>query len=156
MSLLPRLYDVAEGRILIDGKDIRDYRLAALRQTMSIVQQESMVFTGTIFDNLRYGRPHAKEEEVFAAARAAYVAQHQHSRRPGTTLAGFLTALTKLPLPVLRALAQGVRQRLGQLWVPTPSRDAVDSFSEWCAVPVLASVSCSSCCRTRLLTGAAE
>jgi hypothetical protein len=57
------------------------------------------------------------QEERFAAARAAYVAQHQHSRRPGTTLAGFLTALTKLPLPVLRALAQGVRQRLGQLWV---------------------------------------
>jgi ABC-type multidrug transport system fused ATPase/permease subunit len=71
VSLLPRLYDVSDGRILIDGKDVRDYRLTALRQTMSIVQQESMVFTGTILDNLRYGRPHAKEEEVFAAARAA-------------------------------------------------------------------------------------
>jgi Transposase DDE domain len=57
------------------------------------------------------------QEERFAAARAAYVASHQHARRPGTTLAGFLTALAKLPLPVLRALARGVRQRLGELWV---------------------------------------
>ena len=57
------------------------------------------------------------QEERFAAARAAYVAHHQHSRRPGTTLMGFLTALAKLPLPVLRALALGVRQRLGELWV---------------------------------------
>jgi hypothetical protein len=57
------------------------------------------------------------QEERFAAARAVYVAHHQRARRPGTTLAGFLTALTKLPLPVLRALARGVRQRLGTLWV---------------------------------------
>jgi hypothetical protein len=61
--------------------------------------------------------PGQSQEERFAAARAAYVAEHQRSRRPGTTLAGFLTALTKLPLPVLRALATGVRQRLGVLWV---------------------------------------
>jgi hypothetical protein len=57
------------------------------------------------------------QEERFAAARAVYVAEHQRDRRPGTTLAGFLTALSKLPLPVLRALAQGVRQRLALLWV---------------------------------------
>jgi hypothetical protein len=57
------------------------------------------------------------QEERLAAARAAYVADHQRWRRPGTTLAGFLAALAKLPLPVLRALAHGVRQRLGQLWV---------------------------------------
>jgi hypothetical protein len=57
------------------------------------------------------------QEERFAAARAVYVAHHQRSRRPGTTLAGFLTAVAKLPLPVLRALAHGVRQRLGALWV---------------------------------------
>src|SRR5262245_43764275 len=57
------------------------------------------------------------QEERFAAARAVYVTHHQRSRRPGTTLAGFLAALAKLPMPVLRALAQGVRQRLGLLWV---------------------------------------
>jgi hypothetical protein len=57
------------------------------------------------------------QEERFATARAVYVAHHQRSRRPGTTLAGFLTALAKLPLPVLRALVQGVRQRLAARWV---------------------------------------
>jgi hypothetical protein len=57
------------------------------------------------------------QDECFAAARAAYVAQHQRTRRPGTTGAGFLTALAQLPMPVLRALAGGVRQRLGALWV---------------------------------------
>jgi hypothetical protein len=57
------------------------------------------------------------QEERFAAARAVYVAHHQRSRRPGKTLAGFLTALDQLPLPVLRVLARGVRQRLGDLWV---------------------------------------
>jgi hypothetical protein len=57
------------------------------------------------------------QEERFAAARATYVSHYQHSRRPGATLAGFLTALAKLPLPVLRALAQGVRRRLAFLWV---------------------------------------
>jgi hypothetical protein len=57
------------------------------------------------------------QEERFAAARAAYVAEHQRARRPGATLAGFLAALTKVPLPALRALAAGVRRRLGALWV---------------------------------------
>jgi hypothetical protein len=57
------------------------------------------------------------QEERFAAARGAYVAHHQRSRRPGKTLAGFLRALDQLPLPVLRALARGVRRRLGDLWV---------------------------------------
>src|ERR1700722_18929594 len=56
------------------------------------------------------------QEERFATARAVYVAHHQRTRRPGTTLAGFLTALAKLPLPVLRALARGVRLRLHVLW----------------------------------------
>lgn len=57
------------------------------------------------------------QEERFATARAVYVAHHQRTRRPGTTLAGFLKALARVPMPVLRALALGVRQRLGVLWV---------------------------------------
>jgi hypothetical protein len=60
--------------------------------------------------------PGQSQEERFAAARAVYVAEHQRTRRPGTSLAGFLTALSKLPMPVLRVLAQGVRQRLAALW----------------------------------------
>jgi Transposase DDE domain len=57
------------------------------------------------------------QEERFAVARGVYVAHHQRARRPGITPAGFLTALAKVPLPVLRALARGVRQRLATLWV---------------------------------------
>ncbi len=71
VSLLPRLYDVGDGRILIDDVDVRDYRLRALRQSISIVQQDSMVFSGTVRQNLTYGRPAATEEQLVAAARAA-------------------------------------------------------------------------------------
>ena len=71
VNLLPRLYDVSEGRITIDGVDVRDYRLSALRQSIAIVQQDSMVFSGSVRDNLKYGRPHARDEEVVEAARAA-------------------------------------------------------------------------------------
>jgi subfamily B ATP-binding cassette protein MsbA len=71
VSLLPRLYDVGEGRVVIDGVDVRDYRLSALRQSIAIVQQDSFVFTGTIRENLVYGRPNATDEEVVEAAKAA-------------------------------------------------------------------------------------
>jgi subfamily B ATP-binding cassette protein MsbA len=73
VSLLPRLYDVTEGQILIDDVDVRDYRLSALRQAVAIVQQDSMVFSGSVRDNLKYGRPGATDEQVLAAARAANV-----------------------------------------------------------------------------------
>jgi subfamily B ATP-binding cassette protein MsbA len=72
LSLLPRLHDTTEGRILIDGIDVRAYSLRALRSAIAIVQQDSFVFSGTIYDNIAYGRPEATEEEVRAAARAAH------------------------------------------------------------------------------------
>jgi ABC-type multidrug transport system fused ATPase/permease subunit len=71
VSLLPRLYDVTDGRILIDGVDVRDYSLSALRQAIAIVQQESLIFSGTVRENLKYGRPNATDEEVVEAAKAA-------------------------------------------------------------------------------------
>jgi ABC-type multidrug transport system fused ATPase/permease subunit len=71
VSLIPRLYDVTDGRIVIDGVDIRDYRLRPLRQAIGIVQQESFVFSGTIRDNLAYGRPRATDNQVIDAAKAA-------------------------------------------------------------------------------------
>ena len=71
VSLLPRLYDVSEGRILIDGIDVRDYGLKPLRQSIAIVQQDSLIFTGTVKQNLIYGRPTATDDEVIAAAQAA-------------------------------------------------------------------------------------
>ncbi len=72
LSLVPRLYDVTEGRILVDGVDVRKYSLHALRSAIAIVQQDSFVFTGTIRENIAYGRPDATDEEIIAAAKAAH------------------------------------------------------------------------------------
>jgi len=72
VSLLPRLYDVTGGRILVDGVDVRGYGLYALRSAIGIVQQDSFVFSGTVRDNIAYGRPDAPERDVTAAARAAH------------------------------------------------------------------------------------
>lgn len=71
VSLLPRLYDVTSGRIFIDGTDVRQIDLSALRERMGIVLQESILFTGTIRDNIRYGKADASDEEVIEAAKAA-------------------------------------------------------------------------------------
>lgn len=70
-SLIPRFYDVSEGRILIDGTDIRDYTVKSLRNNIGIVQQDVYLFTGSVMDNIRYGRPDATEAEIVAAAQNA-------------------------------------------------------------------------------------
>jgi len=71
VSLLPRLYDASAGSVRIDGVDVREYDLDALRERIGIVLQETVLFTGTIRDNIRYGKPDASDEEVVAAAKAA-------------------------------------------------------------------------------------
>jgi ATP-binding cassette subfamily B multidrug efflux pump len=71
IHLIPRFYDVTEGRITFDGIDLRDLELRWLRSTVGIVLQEAVLFSGTIRNNIRYGRMEATEEEVRAAARAA-------------------------------------------------------------------------------------
>jgi ABC-type multidrug transport system fused ATPase/permease subunit len=71
MSLLPRFYDPAIGKITLDGIDVRGIELASLRSQISVVLQESWLFSGTIADNIRYGRPEASIAEIEAAARAA-------------------------------------------------------------------------------------
>lgn len=73
VSLIPRLHDVTRGRILIDGIDVRDYSLNSLRGAIAIVQQDSFLFSGSIRDNILYGRPDATEQEMLGAARAANV-----------------------------------------------------------------------------------
>jgi len=72
LALLPRLYDPSSGRVLVDGTSVREYSLLALRSAIGVVQQGSFLFTGTIRDNIAYGRPEASDEEIVAAARAAY------------------------------------------------------------------------------------
>jgi ATP-binding cassette subfamily B protein len=71
IHLIPRFYDVTGGRVTIDGVDVRDVDKEALRRNIGIALQESVLFSGTIRDNIRYGRPEATQEEVEAAARAA-------------------------------------------------------------------------------------
>ena len=71
VSLIPRFYDPLEGRITLDGQDVRQLTLASLRAQISIVLQEPLLFSGTIEDNIRYARLGATREEVIAAARAA-------------------------------------------------------------------------------------
>jgi len=71
VNLIPRFYDVTAGRVTIDGVDVRDVEQDALRRRIGIALQETVLFSGTIRDNIRYGRPDASEEEVIAAARAA-------------------------------------------------------------------------------------
>ena len=71
IQLIPRFYDVDSGRVLIDGTDVRDVDQAALRRTIGITPQDVVLFSGTIRDNIRYGRPDATDEEVIAAAKAA-------------------------------------------------------------------------------------
>jgi ATP-binding cassette subfamily B multidrug efflux pump len=69
--LIPRFYDVTEGRVTIDGVDVRDVDKDVLRRNIGVALQESVLFSGTIRDNIRYGRPDATDEEVIAAAQAA-------------------------------------------------------------------------------------
>ena len=72
-QLIPRFYDVTEGRITIDGLDIRDVTQHSLHQNIGIVQQDVFLFADTIYENIRYGKPDATEEEVIAAAKKAEI-----------------------------------------------------------------------------------
>ncbi len=70
-SLIPRFYEVSEGKILLDGIDIKDISLGSLRQNIGIVQQDVYLFAGTIADNIRYGKLEASKEEIIEAAKKA-------------------------------------------------------------------------------------
>jgi ATP-binding cassette subfamily B protein len=71
VNLLPRFYDVTEGSVRLDGHDVRDVTLASLRSQIGIVLQTSLLFSGSVRDNIAYGKPSATQEEIEAAARAA-------------------------------------------------------------------------------------
>jgi len=71
INLIPRFYDVSEGRITIDGVDVRDLEQTSLLEHIAITPQETVLFSGTIRDNIRYGRPESSDEEVVVAAKAA-------------------------------------------------------------------------------------
>ena len=71
IQLIPRFYDVSDGEILIDGVDVRDYRLSKLRDKIGFIPQKALLFAGTIADNLRYGKEDATQEEMERAAEIA-------------------------------------------------------------------------------------
>ncbi len=71
VSLIPRLYDVTEGRVLVGGRDVREYDTTALRDAVSMVLQKNVLFSGTIAENLRWGNEHATQEEIEAACKVA-------------------------------------------------------------------------------------
>jgi ATP-binding cassette subfamily B protein len=72
VNLLPRFYDTTSGRVLIDGVDVRDVTLASLRRQIGVVLQDTFLFSDTVMNNIRFGRPDATDEEVVAAARLAH------------------------------------------------------------------------------------
>ncbi len=74
-SLLPRFYDVTKGKIMIDGKSITDVTLSSLRRNIGIVQQDVYLFSGTIRENIAYGKLHATDEEIWEAASRAQLKQ---------------------------------------------------------------------------------
>ena len=103
-SLIPRFFEPTGGRVLVDGVDVSSYALRSLRERIALVPQEPVLLSGTIADNIRYGRLEASDEEIEAAARAAHV--HQFVERLPK---GYAT-------PVAEAgatLSGGERQRLG-------------------------------------------
>ena len=71
VQLIPRLYDVTSGRVLVGGRDVRDYSLEHLRNTVAMVLQQNTLFSGTIRENLLWGDESASDEEIWAACQAA-------------------------------------------------------------------------------------
>ncbi len=70
-SLIPRFYEISNGQILIDGKNINGITMRSLRKNIGIVQQDTYLFAGTVLENIRYGKPGASEEEIVSAAKKA-------------------------------------------------------------------------------------
>jgi ATP-binding cassette subfamily B protein len=97
INLLPRFYDPTEGRITVDGHDLRDIKIESLRKQIGIVLQETTLFSGTVRENIAFGRSDASEEDVIAAAKAAQAhdfimsfpdGYNTHVGERGTTLSG--------------------------------------------------------------------
>ncbi len=104
VSLIPRLYDIDSGRILIDGQDITDYTLKGLRGNIGFVLQDMMLFYGSVRENIAYGRPEANEKDISEAARLAN-ADDFISRLP----VGYNTIIGERGI----TLSGGERQRIG-------------------------------------------
>ena len=112
VQLIPRFYDVTLGKIKVDGVDVRDYRLKSLRQKIGFIPQKALLFTGTIADNLRYGKEDASHEDLHQAADVAQAKDFIESREEGfaTHLAeggSNLSGGQKQRLSIARAIIKG-------------------------------------------------
>ena len=112
VQLIPRFYDVTLGKIKVDGVDVRDYRLESLRQKIGFIPQKALLFTGTIADNLRYGKEDASHEDLHQAADVAQAKDFIESREEGfaTHLAeggSNLSGGQKQRLSIARAVIKG-------------------------------------------------
>ncbi len=128
--LLPRFYDATGGAVFIDGRDVRDYRLNDLRNKMSMVLQESVLFSGTVAENIRWGEATASQDEVEAVARAAQVHDFVMSFKDGyDTLVGqrgiTLSGGQKQRLAIARALL-----KRPSLLILDDSTSAIDGETE--------------------------
>ena len=112
VQLIPRFYDVTLGKIKVDGVDVRDYRLKSLRQKIGFIPQKALLFTGTIADNLRYGKEDASHVDLHQAADVAQAKDFIESREEGfaTHLAeggSNLSGGQKQRLSIARAVIKG-------------------------------------------------
>jgi ABC-type multidrug transport system fused ATPase/permease subunit len=128
VSLIPRFYDATEGRVLVDGVDVRGYRVRSLRETIAIVPQDPILFSGSVAENLRYGRLDATDDEIEAAARAAHA--HEFVSRlpkayhtPIAEAGGGLSGGERQRLSVARAIVKNAPILI--LDEPTSSLDAI-------------------------------